>query len=184
MKLFSFGLVVMALTVGGLVGFTAASTQNMPAAAPVEAPAAAPVEAPIGTVGVLQAVQADQLIIQTADGMQLLTVTPPAAIDQLHVGDKVAVWAQRVNGQLAVKQIVVVPESPTRMHYLGLVSSVTNDRLEVVGQQGETTAFRIDAMLQRLPDAARQPQVGDTITVVAKPDPLGDGWLAVAVVTR
>ena len=28
------------------------------------------------------------------------------------------------------------------------------------------------------------PQVGDTVTVVAKPDPLGDGWLAVAIVTR
>jgi hypothetical protein len=53
-----------------------------------------------------------------------------------------------------------------------------------VGQQGETTPFRFDATLQKMPDAARAPQVGDTVTVVARPDPLSDGWLAIAIVKQ
>lgn len=95
-----------------------------------------------------------------------------------------AVWAQKVNGQLIVTKIVVVPQKPERMHYVGLLANVTADKIDVVGQQGETTSFRIDATLQKLPDASRTPQVGDTVTVVVKPDPLGDGWLAVAIVKQ
>jgi hypothetical protein len=83
-----------------------------------------------------------------------------------------------------VTKIVVVPQSPQRIHYVGLIANVSGDKVAVVGQQGETTTFRVDSTLQSLPDAARKPQVGDTVTVVAKPDPLGDGWLAVAVVKQ
>jgi len=184
MKVFTFAIAVVALALGGLLGFGVGTGQVAPEAANEAAPIAAPAEARVGTVGVLQAVNADSLIVQTREGMQLMTIAGPAAIDQLKVGDKVAVWAQAVNGQIVVRQIVVVPETPQRMHYLGLVSSVGGDRIDVVGQQGETTSFRVDTTLQRMPDANRAPQVGDTVTVVAKPDPLGDGWLAVAVVTR
>jgi hypothetical protein len=209
MKLFSFAIVVVvALAAGGLLGFSLSngseatgvnvaqpaavapsSAVEAPAQAPVEAPAEAPapapVEAPIGAVGVLQAISAEGLSLETREGLQLMTITGPAVgIEQLKVGDKVAVWAQKVNGQLAVKQIVVVPETPQRMHYLGLVANASAERIDLVGQQGETTSFRIDAATQRMPDASRVPLIGDTITVVAKPDPLGDGWLAVAIVTR
>jgi hypothetical protein len=142
-------------------------------------------------VGVLQAVGSKSLSVQTKEGMQLMTIDGDAgiekgssAIDQLKAGDKVAVWAQKVNGQLIVTKIVVVPQKPERMHYVGLLANVTADKIDVVGQQGETTSFRIDATLQKLPDASRTPQVGDTVTVVAKPDPLGDGWLAVAIVKQ
>jgi len=197
MKLYSFAIVVVAaLAVGGLLGFslgngseaTGVNVAQPAAIAPssaVEAPAQAPVEAPVGAVGVLQAISAEGLSLETREGLQFMTITGPAAgIEQLKVGDKVAVWAQKVNGQLAVKQIAVVPETPQRMHYLGLVANASADRVDLVGQQGETTSFRIDAATQRMPDASRTPQIGDTVTVVAKPDPLGDGWLAVAIVTR
>ena len=197
MKLYSFAIVVIAaLAVGGLLGFslgngseaTGVNVAQPAAVAPssaVQAPAPAPVEAPVGAVGVLQAISAEGLSLETREGLQFMTITGPAAgIEQLKVGDKVAVWAQKVNGQLAVKQIAVVPETPQRMHYLGLVANASADRIELVGQQGETTSFRIDAATQRMPDASRAPQIGDTVTVVAKPDPLGDGWLAVAIVTR
>jgi hypothetical protein len=209
MKIYSFAIaVIAALALGSLFGFKLGNDQDTPAAAPqvsvsqpaivsqassVEAaPAAvdpasvapAPVEAPVGAIGVLQSINSDSLTVQTREGLQLLTFTGPASIDQLKVGDKVAVWAQSVDGRMVVRQIVVVPESPQRMHYLGLVSNVTPDQIDVVGQQGETTSFRLDATLQLMPDASRKPQVGDTVTVVAKADPLGDGWLAVAVVAR
>ena len=197
MKLYSFAIVVVAaLAVGGLLGFslgngseaTGVNVAQPAAVAPSnagEAPAPAPVEAPVGAVGVLQAISAEGLSLETREGLQFMTITGPAAgIEQLKVGDKVAVWAQKVNGQLAVKQIAVVPETPQRMHYLGLVANASADRVDLVGQQGETTSFRIDAATQRMPDASRAPQIGDTVTVVAKPDPLGDGWLAVAIVTR
>ncbi len=151
--------------------------------------AAAP--ARVGLVGVLQAVGSQSLSVQTKDGLTLLTINSTAglengssAFDQLKVGDKVAIWAQNVNGQTVVTKIVVVPQSPQRIHYVGLIANVSGDKLQVVGQQGETTAFRFDGTLQSLPDAARKPQVGDTVTVVAKPDPLGAGWLAVAVVKQ
>lgn len=161
--------------------------------APVEAPAAAPETAPVrvGVVGQLQAVGSQSLAVQTESGLQMLTIDGKAgaeqnlsAIDQLQVGDKVAVWAQQVNGQTIVTKVVVVPEKPERMHYVGLVANVAGDKIDVVGQQGETTSFRVDAMVQYLPEASRAPQVGDTVTVVAKPDPKGDGWLAVAVVRQ
>ena len=196
MKLYSFAIVVVAaLAVGGLLGFSMGNGSEalevnvaQPAAIAqpaAEVPASARVEAPVGAVGVLQAISADRLSLETRDGLQFMTITGPAAgVEQLKVGDKIAVWAQRVNGQLAVKQIAVVPETPQRMHYLGLVTNASADRIDLVGQQGETTSFRIDAATQRMPDASRAPQIGDTVTVVAKPDPLGDGWLAVAIVTR
>lgn len=161
--------------------------------APVEAPAAAPETAPVrvGVVGQLQAVGSQSLAVQTESGLQMLTIDGKAgaeqnlsAIDQLQVGDKVAVWAQQVNGQTIVTKVVVVPEKPERMHYVGLVANVAGDQIDVVGQQGETTSFRVDAMVQYLPEASRAPQVGDTVTVVAKPDPKSDGWLAVAVVRQ
>ena len=145
----------------------------------------------VGVVGVLQAVGSNSISVQTLTGMQLLTINGTAgvessssAIDQLHVGDKVAVWAQNVNGRVVVTKIVVVPQRPERMHYVGLISAINSDRIDVVGQQGESTSFRFDATLQKMPDAARAPQVSDTVTVVAKPDPLSDGWLAVAIVKQ
>jgi hypothetical protein len=145
----------------------------------------------VGVVGVLQAIGSSSLSLQTRDGLQLLTINGTAgidkdssAIDQLKVGDKVAIWAQQIDGQTVVRKVVVVPQSPERMHYVGLIATVGGDHLDVVGQQGETTSFRFDATLQKLPEADYAPQVGDTVTVVAKPDPLGDGWLAVAVVKQ
>ncbi|HZY41140.1 MAG TPA: DUF5666 domain-containing protein [Anaerolineae bacterium] len=157
--------------------------------APMAVPDAAPVQ--VGVVGVLQAVGSQSLSVETNDGMQLLTIDGKAgaeqglsAIDQLKVGDKVAVWAQKVNGQVIASKIVVVPQTPERIHYVGLIANVSADKLDVVGQQGETTSFRLDEMVQHLPDASYAPQVGDTVTVVAKPDPRGEGWLAVAVVKQ
>ena len=158
-------------------------------AAPAAAANAAPVQ--VGVVGVLQAVGSQSLSVETNDGMQLLTIDGKAgaeqglsAIDQLKVGDKVAVWAQKVNGQVIASKIVVVPQKPERTHYVGLIVNASADKLDVVGQQGETTSFRLDEMVQHLPDASYTPQVGDTVTVVAKPDPRGEGWLAVAVVKQ
>jgi hypothetical protein len=102
----------------------------------------------------------------------------------LRAGDKVAVWTQNIQGHNVVTKIVVIPQSPTRIHYVGLIGTMNGDKIDVVGQQGETTTFRVDQTLQSLPDASRKPQVGDQVTVVAKPDPLGDGWLAVAIVKQ
>lgn len=188
MKHFTFAIaVVTALALGGLFGFTL-SNDGLPAAdvsQPAAGDAASAVEARVGAVGVLQAVSAEGLSLQTRESLEFLSVTQPAqGLDQLKVGDKVAVWAQRVDGRLVVRQVVVVPETPQRMHYLGLVADASGDRVDVVGQQGETTSFRVDAATQRMPDGARAAQAGDTVTVVAKPDPLGDGWLAVAIVQR
>jgi hypothetical protein len=96
----------------------------------------------------------------------------------------VAVWTQNIQGHNVVTKIVVIPQSPTRIHYVGVIRNLSGDKIDVVGQQGETTTFRVDQTLQSLPDANRKPQAGDTVTVVAKPDPLGGGWLAVAVVKQ
>jgi hypothetical protein len=154
-------------------------------AAPLDA---APVQT--GLVGVLQAIGSQSLSVQTTEGMKLLTVNgadlghSSAAINQLKAGDKIAVWTQNMQGHNVVTKIVVVPQSPTRIHYVGLIGSLNSDKIDVVGQQGEMTTFRIDQTLQNLPDASRRPQVGDQVTVVAKPDPLGDGWLAVAIVKQ
>ncbi len=145
----------------------------------------------VGVVGVLQAIGSNSLSLQTRDGLQLLTIngtagveTGSSAIDKLKAGDKVAVWAQNINGQVVVRKVVVVPQSPERTHYVGLIANVTADHFDVVGQQGETTSFRFDSTLQRLPDAAYSPRVGDTVTLVAKADPLGNGWYAVAIVKQ
>lgn len=145
----------------------------------------------VGVVGVLQAIGSSSLSLQTREGLQLLTINGTAgidsgssAIDKLKAGDKVAVWAQKINGQVVVTKIVVVPQSPARTHYVGLIANVTADHFDVVGQQGETTSFRFDSTLQKLPDAKYTPQVGDTVTLVAKGDPLGDGWYAVAIVKQ
>jgi hypothetical protein len=166
-----------------------AQPQGMAPSAPQSAPQAA-AAAPVGMVGVLQAIGTQSLNVQTTAGMQLLTVnaaalgTGSSALDQLRAGDKVAVWVQNVQGHNVVTKITVIPQSPTRLHYVGLIATVNGDQLDVVGQQGETTTFRVDQTLQTLPAANRKPQVGDQVTVVAKPDPLGDGWLAVAVVKQ
>jgi hypothetical protein len=203
MKLVKF-LIALAIVfaLGGVLGVTIGNSGGPQAIVPQRAAEAQPAQsnaAPakpaepsrVGIVGVLQAVGSKSLSVQTKEGMQLMTIDGDAgiekgssAIDQLKAGDKVAVWAQKVNGQLIVTKIVVVPQKPERMHYVGLLANVTADKIDVVGQQGETTSFRIDATLQKLPDASRTPQVGDTVTVVAKPDPLGDGWLAVAIVKQ
>ncbi len=202
MKLVKLLVIVIAvLVVGGALGVRLGGSglqADMPqlaavaqpqSARPADPPAAVPVR--VGLVGVLQAVGSQSLSVQTKEGLTLLTINGAAALEsgssalaQLKVGDKVAVWAQNVNGQTVVTKIVVVPQSPQRIHYVGLIASVSGDKLSVVGQQGETTTFRVDGTLQSLPDAARKPQVGDTVTVVAKPDPLGDGWLAIAVVKQ
>jgi Cu/Ag efflux protein CusF len=145
----------------------------------------------VGVVGVLQAIGSNSLSLQTRDGLQLLTIngtagveTGSSAIDRLKPGDKVAVWAQKINGQIVVRKVVVVPQTPERTHYVGLIANVTADHFDVVGQQGETTSFRFDSTLQKLPDAAYSPQVGDTVTLVAKADPLGSGWYAIAIVKQ
>ncbi len=202
MKLAKLALVVVAVVVlGGVLGVRLGGSglqADVPQLAAVAQPPAAQLQAAepavparVGLVGVLQAVGSQSLSVQTKEGLTLLTVNNTAglengssALDQLKVGDKIAVWAQNVNGQTVVTKIVVVPQSPQRIHYVGLIANMSGDKLNVVGQQGETTTFRFDGMLQSLPDAARKPQVGDTVTVVAKPDPLGDGWLAVAVVKQ
>jgi hypothetical protein len=207
MKLIGFAVIlVAALAVGGLFGFNldgSARVEGAPVQAAANVPAdvaaadapslkvEAPVSNMVGMVGVLQNVAADQLMLETNEGMAFVAIDAlaglengAAAIDALKVGDKLALWTQNVDGQLVVRKVVVVPQTPERMHYLGLVTSVAPDRVDVVGQQGETTSFRTDATVQWMPDVSRAPQIGDTVTVVAKPDPLGDGWLAVAIVTR
>jgi hypothetical protein len=145
----------------------------------------------VGVVGVLQAIGSDSLSLQTREGLQLLTIngtagveTGSSAIDRLKPGDKVAVWAQKINGQIVVRKVVVVPQTPERTHYVGLIANVTADHFDVVGQQGETTSFRFDSTLQKLPDATYSPHVGDTVTLVAKADPLGSGWYAIAIVKQ
>lgn len=166
----------------------AAPQQGVAAQPPAAPQEAAPVQT--GLVGVLQAIGSQSLSVQTTEGMQLLTVNGAAlgngssAINQLKAGDKVAVWTQNIQGHNVVTKIVVVPQSPTRVHYVGLIGAIKGDKIDVVGQQGETTTFRVDQTLQNLPDANRKPQVGDTVTVVAKADPLGAGWLAVAIVKQ
>lgn len=192
-------LVVVALVfvLGGVLGIRLSGSglqADVPQQAAVAQPQAAPQESAavqMGLVGVLQAIGSQSLSVQTTEGMQLLTVNGTAdlgngssAINQLKAGDKIAVWAQSMNGRNVVTKIVVIPQSPTRIHYVGLIGNLHSDKIDVVGQQGETTSFRVDQTVQNLPDANRQPQVGDTVTVVAKPDPLGDGWLAVAVVKQ
>ena len=197
MKLVKMLVVVgLVFVLGGVLGIRIAGfglQADVPQQAAVAQPQAAPQEAaPVqtGLVGVLQAIGSQSLSVQTTEGMRLLTVNGAAlgndssAINQLKAGDKVAVWSQNIQGHNVVTKIVVIPQSPTRIHYVGLIGSLSGDKIDVVGQQGETTAFRIDQTLQNLPDANRKPQVGDTVTVVAKPDPLGDGWLAIAVVRQ
>jgi hypothetical protein len=196
-----FVIVALVFVLGGVLGIRLAGSglqADVPQQAAVAQPPAAPQqvapqEAPplqTGLVGVLQAIGSQSLSVQTTAGMQLLTVNAAAlgngssAINQLKAGDKVAVWTQNIQGHNVVTKIVVVPQSPTRIHYVGLISSLNGDKIDVVGQQGEITAFRVDQTLQNLPDANRKPQVGDQVTVVAKPDPLGDGWLAVAIVKQ
>jgi hypothetical protein len=189
-------VVVLVIVLGGVLGIRLSGSglqADVPQQAAVAQPPAAPQEAaPVqtGLVGVLQAIGSQSLSVQTTAGMQLLTVNAAdlgsgsSALDQLKAGDKVAVWTQNIQGHNVVTKIVVIPQSPTRIHYVGLIGTVNGDKLDVVGQQGETTTFRVDQTLQNLPDANRKPQVGDQVTVVAKPDPLGDGWLAVAVVKQ
>lgn len=195
-----FIVVVVVLVLGGVLGIRLSGSglqadvpQQAAIAQPQAAPQAAPQEAapaPVGLVGVLQAIGTQSLSVQTTEGMHLLTVNAAelgnssSAIDQLKAGDKVAVWTQNLQGHNVVTKIVVIPQSPTRIHYVGLIGVVNGDKIDVVGQQGETTTFRVDQTLQHLPDANRKPQVGDQVTIVAKPDPLGDGWLAVAVVKQ
>jgi len=199
-----FVVVALVFVLGGVLGIRlggsglqADAPQQVaiaqPQSAPQNASQAAPQEAAptsVGLVGVLQAIGSQSLSVQTTEGMQLLTVNATAlgsgssAVNQLKTGDKVAVWTQNIQGHNVVTKIVVIPQSPTRIHYVGLIGTINGDKIAVVGQQGETTTFRVDQTLQSLPDANRKPQVGDQVTVVAKPDPLGDGWLAVAVVKQ
>jgi hypothetical protein len=197
MKLVKMLIVVgLVLVLGGVLGVRLGGSglqADVPQQAAVAQPQAAPQEAapaPVGLVGVLQAIGSQSLSVQTTEGMRLLTVNAAelghssSALDQLKTGDKVAVWTQNIQGHNVVTKIVVVPQSPTRIHYVGLIGTLNGDKIEVVGQQGETTTFRVDQTLQNLPDAKRQPQVGDQVTIVAKPDPLSDGWLAVAIVKQ
>jgi hypothetical protein len=201
MKLVMMLVVVgLVFVLGGVLGVRLSGTglqadvpQQAAVAQPQAAPQAAPQEAasaPTGLVGVLQAIGTQSLSVQTTEGMQLLTVNAAglgsgsSAFDQLKTGDKVALWTQNMQGHNVVTKIVVIPQSPTRIHYVGLIGTIDGDKIDVVGQQGETTSFRVDQTMQSLPDANRKPQVGDQVTVVAKPDPLGDGWLAVAIVKQ
>ena len=200
MNIIKLGIaLVIVFALGGVLGVGMGNGSGAQAVVPQKAAVAQPAlnssdtaaTSRVGVVGVLQAVGSNSISVQTLEGMQLLTIngaagieTGSSAIDQLHVGDKVAVWAQNVNGRVVVTKIVVVPQKPGRMHYVGLIGAINGDRIDVVGQQGETTSFRFDATLQKMPDAAHAPQVGDTVTVVAKPDPLSDGWLAVAIVKQ
>jgi hypothetical protein len=181
---------------GGVLGIRLAGSglqADVPQQAAIAQPPAAPQEAApaqVGLVGVLQAIGSQSLSVQTTEGMRLLTINGAdlgngsSAINQLRAGDKVALWAQNIQGHNVVTKVVVIPQSPTRIHYVGVIRSLNGEKIGVVGQQGETTTFRFDQTLQNLPDASRKPQVGDTVTVVARPDPLGDGWLAVAIVKQ
>ncbi len=115
-------------------------------AVPMAAPESAPVQ--VGVVGVLQAVGSQSLSVQTNDGMQMLTIDGTtgaeqglSAIDQLKVGDKVAVWAQKVNGQVIASKIVVVPQKPERIHYVGLIANASADKLDVIGQHSDWTRW-------------------------------------------
>jgi len=190
MKLLKLIVVVAVVFVlGGVLGVRLSGSglqATVPQISAVAQPPAANEAAaqPVGLVGVLQAVGTQSLSVQTTEGMQLLTVGNTPTLGQLNVGDKVAVWTQNLNGQNVVSKIVVVPQSPQRTHYVGLISAVNGDKLDVVGQQGETTVFRFDQTLQALPEADHKPQIGDQVTVVAKPDTPGDGWLAVAIVKQ
>jgi hypothetical protein len=183
-------VLVVVFVVGGVLGVRLGGSglqADVPQQSVVAQPVAALDEAaaaPVGMVGVLQAIGSQSLSLETKEGLNLLTINGASAIDQLKVGDKAAVWVKKINGQNVVTKIVVVPQSPQRTHYVGLISDMTGDKIDVVGQQGETTTFRFDQALQTLPDANRKPQVGDQVTVVARPDPLGDGWLAVAIVKQ
>jgi len=172
--------VVWALTNSGNGAITINAYPDAPSDTKVVAAAPESV-APEGFVGVLQAVGTTGMTLETKEGMQILTVDGRSAVGLLKPGDKVAVWAQKVGGQMVVTKIVVIPEKPSRVHYTGLVVEIGADRFDIVGLQGETTTFRFDTTLQNLP-AEYQLAVGDKVTVVAKPDPLGTGWLAVAVV--
>ena len=191
-------LVVVAIVfvLGGVLGIRLAGSglqADVPQQAAVAQPQSAPQEAApaqAGLVGVLQAIGSQSLSVQTTEGMRLLTINGAdlgngsSTINQLRAGDKVAVWTQNIQGHNVVTKVVVIPQSPTRIHYVGLIGSLNGDKIDVVGLQGETTTFRVDQTLQNLPDANRKPQAGDTVTVVARPDPLGDGWLAVAIVKQ
>ena len=189
-------IVAIVFVLGGVLGIRLAGSglqADVPQQAAVAQPQSAPQEAApaqAGLVGVLQAIGSQSLSVQTTEGMRLLTINGAdlgngsSAINQLGAGDKVAVWTQNIQGHNVVTKIAVIPQSPTRIHYVGLIGSLNGDKIDVVGLQGETTTFRVDQTLQNLPDAKRQPQVGDTVTVVARPDPLGDGWLAVAIVKQ
>jgi hypothetical protein len=189
-------IVALVFVLGGVLGVRLggsglqADVPQQAAVAQPEAASQAAAPAQTGLVGVLQAIGTQSLSVQTTEGMRLLTMNAAelgnssSALNQLKAGDKVAVWTQSIQGHNVVTKIVVIPQSPTRIHYVGLIGAVKGDKIDVVGQQGETTAFRVDQTLQNLPDASRQAQVGDQVTVVAKPDPLGDGWLAVAIVKQ
>ena len=80
------------------------------------------------------------------------------ALSQLKVGDKVAVWTQKLNGQTVVTKIVVVPQSPQRTHYVGLISAVNGDKLDVVGQQGETTTSALTRLCKPCPMRITNPR--------------------------
>ena len=103
----------------------------------------------------------------------------PALVHSSDVGGGAPIAAHQDDGVLAIRIA-----QGADLDRVGSVHGLSGDKIDVVGQQGETTTFRIDQTLQNLPDANRKPQVGDTVTVVAKPDPLGSGWLAVAIVKQ
>lgn len=179
--------VLAALTLGVVALIDSEKPAQLPERATfdvgVSQPTPTSVADPVGLVGVLQGVGSTGLVLQTKDGLQTVVVGQSTAIDQLQIGDTVAVWGLRINGRIVVTKIVLVPQSPVRTHYVGLITAITADHFEVVGLQGELTAFRFDSTLQKLP-VGYQPAVGDKVTVVAKPDPLGEGWMAVAIVKQ
>ena len=57
------------------------------------------------------------------------------------VGNKVALVAEKVNGILIAKEILIVPSEPTYKHLVGVVTSVSGTTVNVADKQGDTFAF-------------------------------------------
>src|SRR5512136_2419252 len=132
-------IVALVFVLAGALGIRLAGSglqADVPQQAAVAQPPAAPQQAaPVqtGLVGVLQALGSQSLSVQTTEGMRLLTINgadlgnTSSAISQLKAGDKVAVWTQNIQGPNVVTKVVVIPQSPTRIHYVGVIRGLNGE---------------------------------------------------------